>query len=141
MTPVFIPINIAAEAAKVLASFGHRVVLASELLPTPALSLAIKHHNADAGVMITASHNSGSYNGFKIKLPPGVSAPSSFTQIVEKNIPVVEPDLALTGRVREENWLPFYLKAIAAKVDLKAIRRAGYKVVIDSMHGVGGKAL
>lgn len=129
----------AAEAAKVLASFGHRVVLSSRILPTPALSLAVKQYKADAGVMITASHNSGAYNGFKIKLPPGVSAPSSFTQVVEKNIPNFEPDLSLSGPVTSQDWLPFYLKSIAAKVNLKAIRQAGFKVVIDSMHGVGGK--
>src|SRR5580658_9799743 len=53
----------ASAAAQVLASLGHRVVLSSRILPTPALSLAVKAQKADAGVMITASHNSGHYNG------------------------------------------------------------------------------
>ena len=126
-------------AAEVLESMGHRVVLSSKILPTPALSLAVKAHRADAGVMITASHNNADYNGFKIKLPPGVSAPSSFTQIVEKNIPANEPELKPNARIQMRDWLPFYLKSIAAKVDLRAIRQAGLKVVIDSMHGVGEK--
>ncbi len=129
----------AQSAAQVLASIGHRVVLSSKILPTPALSLAIQAHWADAGVMITASHNNEDYNGFKIKLPPGVSAPSSFTQTVEKNIPAIEPEMKTESKVKQADWLPFYLKAVSAKVDLKAIRQSGLKVVIDSMHGVGEK--
>ncbi len=128
----------AESAARVLASLGHRVVLSSRILPTPALSLAVKAYRADAGVMITASHNSSDYNGFKIKLPPGVSAPSSFTQIVEKNIPARGPELNAKVKIRQKDWLSFYLRSVSAKVDLKTIRRAGLKVVIDSMHGVGG---
>jgi phosphomannomutase len=124
-------------AAQVLASLGHRVTLSSKILPTPALSLAVKAQKADAGVMITASHNSGHYNGFKIKLPPGVSAPSSFTQAVEKNIPAAEPEIGIGHKIEQKDWLSFYLKAVSAKVNLKAIRQAGLKVVIDSMHGVG----
>jgi phosphomannomutase len=129
----------AESAAQVLSSMGHRVFLASKILPTPALSLAVKTHRADAGVMITASHNNADYNGFKIKLPPGVSAPSSFTQMVEKNIPTNEPDLKNKTKIQLTDWLPSYLKSVSAMVDLKAIRKAGLKVVIDSMHGVGEK--
>jgi phosphomannomutase len=124
-------------AAEVLVQMGHRVVLASRLLPTPALSLAMKAQKADAGVMITASHNSGAYNGFKIKLPPGVSAPSSFTKQVEKAIPSKLKGLEDHPKVQTRDWLPFYLKTVKAKVDLAGIRKAGLKVVIDSMHGVG----
>lgn len=126
----------AADAAKVLSSQGHRVTLASRLLPTPALSLAVKQFKADAGVMITASHNSGAYNGFKIKLPPGVSAPPVFTKEVEKNIPskLVEP---AASNLRKADWLPSYLKTVKGKVDIAAIKRAGLKIAFDSMHGVG----
>src|SRR6185503_5761962 len=124
-------------AAEVLSSLGHRVVLASRLLPTPALSLAIQKKKADAGVMITASHNSGAYNGFKIKIPPGVSAPSSFTKQVEKNIPRKMTAPTSDAGIRTTDWLPFYLRTVRTKVDLPAIRKSGLKVVIDSMHGVG----
>jgi phosphomannomutase len=124
-------------AGEVLASLGHRVVLSARFLPTPSLSLAIKAKKADAGVMITASHNSGAYNGFKIKLPPGVSAPSSFTQQVEKNIPGGVQPLSKKILLRQTDWLDFYLKTVKSKVDMAAIRRAGFKVVVDSMHGVG----
>ncbi len=124
-------------AAEVLVSMGNRVTLASRLLPTPALSLAVKEKKAEAGIMITASHNSGAYNGFKIKLPPGVSAPSKFTEQVEKNIPRHAPESGFPRKIKRSDWLSLYLKAMKAKVDLPALRRSGLKVVVDSMHGVG----
>jgi phosphomannomutase len=127
----------ALHAAKVLAGLGHQVTLASRLLPTPALSLAVKEKKADAGVMITASHNSGAYNGFKIKLPPGVSAPSSFTQLVEKNIPSKAVELPREAKLQKADWLPFYLGTLKKKVNLPLLKKAGFKVVVDSMHGVG----
>lgn len=124
-------------AAEVLASLGHKVTLSSTILPTPALSLAVAEKKADAGVMITASHNSAAYNGFKIKLPPGVSAPTEFTKLVEKNIPAVLPMLKPGKSIGTADWLPFYLKAVKGKVDLPAIRKSGLKVAVDSMGGVG----
>ena len=125
--------------ARVLSALGHRVTLASRLLPTPALSLAVKEKKADAGVMITASHNSGAYNGFKIKLPPGVSAPTEFTKRVEKNIPAATADDPAKRVIAKADWLPFYLKSIRSKVNLPLLRRSGLKVVVDSMHGVGAR--
>jgi phosphomannomutase len=131
----------ALSVAEVLASKGHRVTLSARFLPTPALSLALKKTKADAGVMITASHNSGLYNGFKIKLPPGVSAPSSFTSQVEKNIPLLLPRIPAKRKVSTADWLPGYLKTLHDKVDLKAIRKSGLRVVMDPMHGVGQRQL
>ena len=78
--PMFGSEHFAETAAQILVSQGHQVIVATRMLTTPALSLALGQYNADAGVMITASHNSGEYNGFKIKLPPGVSAPNEFTK-------------------------------------------------------------
>jgi phosphomannomutase len=129
--------DFAKAVATVLASMGHRAHLASRLLPTPALSLAVKSLKADAGVMITASHNDGSYNGFKIKLPPGVSAPPSFTGKVEAAIPSEPPAALKASRVPRKDWLSPYLAALRSKVDLKALQGAGLKVAVDSMHGVG----
>ena len=123
--------------AEVLASLGHRVKLSSRFLPTPALSLAIKAQKADAGVMITASHNAAVYNGLKIKLPPGVSAPSDFTCEVEKNIPFRPFPSAPKAAFQKADWLPHYLKVLKSRVDLPLLRRTPWKVVVDSMHGVG----
>jgi phosphomannomutase len=125
----------AADAAAVLASRGHSVVLSDGILPTPALSLALGKWKADAGVMITASHNSGAYNGFKIKLPPGVSAPVSFTKEVEALLPNEAPEPGDASKIPTADFLGHYLDVLKSKVDLKVIRAAGFRLVADPMHG------
>ena len=133
----FLSDKFAKAASEVLSSLGHRVTLSSRILPTPALSLAVAKKKADVGVMITASHNNASYNGFKVKLPPGVSAPTEFTKLVEKYIPQVLPALKPGRAVGSADWLPFYLRSVKSKVNLKSIQASGRKVVVDSMGGVG----
>ena len=53
-------------AAKVLAANGVKVYLYESLRPTPMVSFAVRHLQADAGIMITASHNPKEYNGYKV---------------------------------------------------------------------------
>lgn len=55
----------ALETAAVMAGNGIRVYIYDELMPTPALSFAVRHYGCRGGVMITASHNPAQYNGFK----------------------------------------------------------------------------
>lgn len=55
----------AKEAAGVLAASGITVHLYPELMPTPALSFAVRYLHCDAGINITASHNPAKYNGYK----------------------------------------------------------------------------
>jgi len=54
------------EAAKVFAGNGIKAFLFDELRPTPELSFTVRHLNAAAGVVITASHNPKEYNGYKV---------------------------------------------------------------------------
>lgn len=54
------------EAAKVLIANGIKVYIYSELMPTPALSFAVRHYQCSAGIMVTASHNPAKYNGYKV---------------------------------------------------------------------------
>ncbi|WKY47953.1 phospho-sugar mutase [Eubacteriaceae bacterium ES3] len=58
-------------AACVLAQMGIKAYLFSELRPTPQLSFAVRHLNAAAGIVITASHNPKEYNGYKVYGPDG----------------------------------------------------------------------
>ena len=53
-------------SAEVFAANGIRVHLYRELMPTPALSFAIRHLTCSGGVVITASHNPANYNGYKV---------------------------------------------------------------------------
>ncbi len=53
-------------SAKILSGKNVNVYIFSTMMPTPILSYAIRKLGATAGIMITASHNSGKYNGFKV---------------------------------------------------------------------------
>lgn len=66
MSPEF-----ALEAALVLAGNGVKAYLFDSLRPTPELSFAVRHLDASAGIVITASHNPPEYNGYKVYGPDG----------------------------------------------------------------------
>ena len=61
----------ARNAACVLAANGIRVRIYDALMPVPALSFATRYYSANAGIMITASHNPAKYNGYKAYGPDG----------------------------------------------------------------------
>ena len=53
------------QSAAVLAANGIKAYLYPQLMPTPALSFAVRHLQCDAGICVTASHNPAKYNGYK----------------------------------------------------------------------------
>ncbi|MBT6808304.1 MAG: phosphoglucomutase/phosphomannomutase family protein, partial [Flavobacteriales bacterium] len=74
-------------AAKVLAVKGVKVLLAKDFVSTPMVSLGVVNHKANIGVVITASHNPPSYNGYKLKGDfGGPLLPNDITD-VENRIP------------------------------------------------------
>ncbi|MCI8385850.1 MAG: phospho-sugar mutase [Acutalibacter sp.] len=58
-------IAFAQQSAAVLAANGIKAYLYPQLMPTPALSFAVRHLKCDAGICVTASHNPAKYNGYK----------------------------------------------------------------------------
>ena len=58
-------------ASGVFAANGLEVFLYPELMPTPALSFAVRYYGCSAGVVVTASHNPSKYNGYKVYGPDG----------------------------------------------------------------------
>ena len=80
----FLSKEFAQEVCGVLSANKIKVILSSEAIPTPLLSLATKNYKADLGIMITASHNPYYFNGLKIKTSQGGAADRDITDKVEK---------------------------------------------------------
>ena len=59
-------LEFALETARTLERCGIRALMFEEIMPVPVLSFAVRYLHADAGVMITASHNAKEYNGYKL---------------------------------------------------------------------------
>lgn len=76
----------AKETAKVLAANGIKVRIYDVLMPVPALSFATRYYGANAGVMITASHNPAKYNGYKAYGPDGCQMTDEAAAVVYAEI-------------------------------------------------------
>ena len=76
----------AREAACVLAANGIYVRIYDALMPVPALSFATRYYEANAGIMITASHNPAKYNGYKAYGPDGCQMTDEAADIVYAEI-------------------------------------------------------
>lgn len=142
--------DFAAAVAEVLAANGVHVYLSTTAVPTPVVSHAVVDLKADGGVVITASHNPGQWNGFKYKGPDGSSGAVEVIAEIEHEIAALaEQDeatpvkrLALEDAVRQGlvemyDPLPSYLDQLRRLVDVEAIRSMQGTVVVDSMFGVG----
>ena len=73
-------------AASVLAANGIRVRIYDALMPVPALSFATRYYKANAGIMITASHNPAKYNGYKAYGPDGCQMTDDAAAVVYAEI-------------------------------------------------------
>jgi phosphomannomutase len=132
----------AQHAAEVLSGNHFKVALFAEAQPTPLISWAVKGLGAVGGVVITASHNPSSFNGFKIKAPWGGSADPETTLAVERLVDVNPPklvDLARTNSELLDSSITTYREQIANYVDLDRLRNADGQIVVDPMHGSGGR--
>ena len=76
----------ARNAAQVLAANGIKVRIYDALMPVPALSFATRYYQANAGIMITASHNPAKYNGYKAYGPDGCQMTDDAAAIVYSEI-------------------------------------------------------
>ena len=73
-------------AAQVLAANGIKVRIYDALMPVPALSFATRYYGANAGIMVTASHNPAKYNGYKAYGPDGCQMTDDAAAIVYAEI-------------------------------------------------------
>ncbi len=127
--------NFALYVARVLEKSGVPACVSRTMVPTPALSFAVREMGAAAGVMITASHNPSEYNGFKVKIESGASAPPVVTDSIEENLPADSPEVDEGLEVERVDVTSSYVDALAEIVDGDVITRNPVVAVIDSMYG------
>jgi phosphomannomutase len=133
-------------AAKVFLSEGLKVKMANGFISTPMISLAAIKLKCSLGVVITASHNPPSYNGFKLKSHHGGPLAPDLVQEIEDIIPD-ENSVDLTTVSLENNLLEIvdletmYVEHAKANFDLEAIQNSGLTLVYDAMYGSGQNVL
>ncbi len=123
--------------AAVLMGNGVDALVSNDACPTQAVSYAVIDGKYDAGVIITASHNPPGYNGFKIKNDFGGSAEKRITDTVETLLDKSAVKKAPGAKTADLNTK--YLDYLKKYVKLDTIKKAPFRILVDSMHGVGGR--
>lgn len=151
-------VDFARDTAAAMTAAGHEALVLPGALPTPVLAFAVKALNADAGVMVTASHNPPQDNGYKVYLGGSiVTGPGQGAQIVPPFDGEIAAQIAAITSARAVplaggGWTELgqeivdeYVAAATTVVppadgDI-ATRRAHTRIVVTSLHGVGGDTL
>ena len=131
--------------ACVLASQGIKVYRSENtFVSTPMVSLGTVKLQADAGIILTASHNPAEYNGYKIKASYGGPATPAMIDEVETLIPdTINIQLKSVDEYSKEGLISFvdlesmYCDEIEANFDMEAIRNCGMNWAYDAMYGAG----
>ncbi|HZL15654.1 MAG TPA: phosphoglucomutase/phosphomannomutase family protein [Verrucomicrobiae bacterium] len=142
--------HFAAAAAEVLLAYDIPVAYASSAVPTQMSSYEVVQRGAAAGIVITASHNPWTDNGFKVKSPTGAAAGPELLAVLERTIagnggaaiprrPFADAEAA--GLVERYDPYPGYERFIRRTVDLDALRAADATVLVDPMWGAGASWL
>lgn len=136
------------DAAAVFCASGIKAFLFEEVAPTPVLSFAVRHLNASAGIVITASHNPKEYNGYKVynqyggQLVPSeanevikcINDVKSFDSIPTSDLEIDKKNgqLKLIGPELLESFL-----LEASKQSIHENKANNLKVVYTPLHGAG----
>lgn len=133
------------EIAQVLATNGIETFIYDRYHTTPELSFSVRYLKADAGVMITASHNPPEYNGIKIYGPDGGQLALDGSKKVSRYIDQIEDifnikseeksSLVEAGKIKilNDDVIEAYKKEVLQLV--KAIPTSDLKVIFTSLHG------
>ena len=133
-------------AAEVLAGYGFRPYVINRSSPTPLIMYTVRQMGLPYGLAITASHNPAIYNGIKVFTAGGQDANQTVTKKIEeacaklrpediKSIPYAEARAA--GLIREGYPFNAYIDSVLQMVDVEQIKRAGLRIAVDPMYGVG----
>ena len=140
----------AKETARVMAANGITAYLYDQLMPTPALSFAVRDLKCQAGVMVTASHNPAKYNGYKAYGPDGCQMTDEAAGAVLEKIGRIDifdgvkvADFAQAlgqGKIQyiKQEVIDRYLDAVESQSIRKGIcADSGMKVVYTPLNGAG----
>ncbi|WP_029290466.1 phospho-sugar mutase [Cellulomonas sp. HZM] len=146
--------DFALDTVAVLTAVGIEALLLPEPLPTPVLAFAVRHLDADAGIMVTASHNPPQDNGYKVYLGGRVVTDGGRgAQIVPPFDAAIAHEIARVPSVQSvprasSGWTvlgdevadAYVAAALTLADDDPAVRAAAahLKVVLTPLHGVGG---
>ena len=140
----------ARETARVLAANGIAVRIYDALMPVPALSFATRYYGANAGVMVTASHNPAKYNGYKAYGPDGCQMTDDAAAVVYAEIQKTDVlqgaklisfeeglEKGLIQYVGEDCKEALYDAIKACSVRPGLCKTAGLKLVYSPLNGSG----
>ncbi|MDP3556770.1 MAG: phosphoglucomutase/phosphomannomutase family protein [Bacteroidota bacterium] len=135
---------------KVFIAHGVKVLLAKDFISTPMISLGAVKYKTHLGIIITASHNPPSYNGYKIKAHYGGPLGPELVQEIEDDIPekcsvdynsinLIEAEK--NGSLQIVPLEELYIQHVEANFDLQAIKSSGLNLAYDSMFGAGQRVM
>lgn len=153
----------AEDSAAIFTAAGFEVYLMSAPLPTPVLAWAVREFQAEAGIMVTASHNPPQDNGYKVYVGGRVTdedgrgaqivAPidTEIASLILHEEPVADIAMAGSGwqvlpaRGEPGDIEAAYLAAISSVIpsvsEENGKARSGLRIVLSAMHGVGGHTM
>ena len=133
-------------AAEVLLAHDIPVLFAREALPTQMVSYEVVERRAACGIVITASHNPWTDNGFKVKSDTGAAAGPQILAVLEATIrdragdqPPRHPfaDGVAGGRVEYIDSFDGYQRYVERSLDLDRLRQVDMRVLVEPMWGAG----
>ena len=137
--------------AVAFAEAGIQVWLYDRLAPTPMLSFAVRELNCGCGIVISASHNAGAYNGVKCYGPDGCQMTDEPAAVVTEEItkiPYFVPEEktfeqfmrgGVIHYIGQDIWEKYYQTVIAEAVDPDVLRSAGLNIVYTPLCGTGNE--
>jgi len=143
--------DFAAVTARVMADAGHKPRLFDEPVPTPVVAYAVGATNAVGGVVVTASHNRATDNGYKVYAADGSQILPDVAEIIEAHMEALpwpehaSVELPESIEILDDELIDAYLAAISESVDAQSRiartsdHRSGVVVAYTAMHGVGGE--
>ena len=138
--------HFATAAAEVILGHDIPIVFAGQAVPTQMSSFEVVQRRAAAGIVITASHNPWTDNGFKIKSPEGASAGPEMLAAIEARIAAGDPnaietrpfaDAEAAGLGERYDPCDAYREFIGRNLDLDRLRAADLDLLVDPMYGAG----